>query len=258
MGLAAAMTLHLALRLTWMPALAMVTVCCSMTSWMATLSMSPILSNSSMHTTPLSASTIAPASKCFSPVSLSIVTAAVNPTPDEPLPVVLMAKGAMSMMCRRSCDFAVEGSPTISKLISPLRWVPLGRFFSAPPRSCRRMAFLTRGWPSMEGATEWAMRSKTSFSLASFLMFLMSDSLMEGFSCSALMFLAPVATIMFLKTPVVVPDTFVPKHLKTPVTSTLSPGLTLSTRSFSRTTCTDLGSWPVGALSGISWMVSVW
>jgi len=40
---------------------AIVTVCCSMTSWVATLSESFILSNSSIHTTPLSARTIAPA-----------------------------------------------------------------------------------------------------------------------------------------------------------------------------------------------------
>jgi len=45
-----------------MPALAIVTLPCSITSWMAVLSMSDILSNSSMHTTPLSANTMAPAS----------------------------------------------------------------------------------------------------------------------------------------------------------------------------------------------------
>lgn len=37
------------------------------TSWMATRSWSLILSNSSMHTTPRSASTMAPASSRFSP-----------------------------------------------------------------------------------------------------------------------------------------------------------------------------------------------
>jgi len=61
-GLAAASTEHLAFRRAWMPALAIVTLPCSITSWMAVLSMSDILSNSSMHTTPLSANTMAPAS----------------------------------------------------------------------------------------------------------------------------------------------------------------------------------------------------
>ncbi len=45
---------------------------CSMTSWMATRSWSLILSNSSMHTTPRSASTIAPASSLRSPVHVYI------------------------------------------------------------------------------------------------------------------------------------------------------------------------------------------
>ena len=59
---------------------------CSMTSWMAVRSMSDILSNSSMQTTPRSAKTMAPASNRRSPDSGSVVTAAVKPTPDEPRP----------------------------------------------------------------------------------------------------------------------------------------------------------------------------
>lgn len=66
-GFAAAKTPHLAFKLQWIPALAIVTVCYSITSWIATLSSSLILSNSSIHTIPLSANTIAPASKCLSP-----------------------------------------------------------------------------------------------------------------------------------------------------------------------------------------------
>jgi len=78
---------------------------------------------------------MAPASRCLSPVSWSIVTAAVKPTPDEPLPVVFNASGAISRTCLKSYDLAVDGSPTIIKLISPRRWVPLAKFFSAPPKS---------------------------------------------------------------------------------------------------------------------------
>jgi hypothetical protein len=42
------------------------------------------------------------------------------------------------------------------------------------------------------------------------------------------------------------------------LTSTLSPGLSLSTRSFSSTTMTERGSWPGGEFSGISWIVTIW
>lgn len=48
-----------------------------------------------MHTIPRSPSTIAPASRRRSPVSASVVTAAVKPTPLEPRPVVAIARGAV-------------------------------------------------------------------------------------------------------------------------------------------------------------------
>lgn len=70
------------------PALAIETVYCSITSWIAVLSYSFILSNSSIQQTPLSASTKAPASKLTSPDLGSFKTEAVKPTPEEPFPVV--------------------------------------------------------------------------------------------------------------------------------------------------------------------------
>lgn len=45
------------------------------------------------------------------PVSWSVVTAAVRPTPEEPRPVVGMALGAVQSTYRRSWDLATEGSP---------------------------------------------------------------------------------------------------------------------------------------------------
>ncbi|KFM25075.1 hypothetical protein F751_1954, partial [Auxenochlorella protothecoides] len=104
---------------------------------MATRSASFILSNSSMQTTPRSANTIAPASSrrsparvgggqsTLSPVSASVVTAAVRPTPEEPRPVVDTDSGARFMTARRSWDLATPGSPTSRQLMSPRRWVPL-------------------------------------------------------------------------------------------------------------------------------------
>jgi hypothetical protein len=87
-GLAAAKTEVLAFKEVVIPAFAMETVCYSMTSWMFVLSLSSILSNSSIQQIPVSAKTKAPPSKTSSPVTVSLVTAAVRPTPEEPLPVV--------------------------------------------------------------------------------------------------------------------------------------------------------------------------
>eukprot|EP00733_Pompholyxophrys_punicea_P002157 Pompholyxophrys_punicea_v1_NODE_1490_length_688_cov_3.650869.p2 type:complete len:103 gc:universal NODE_1490_length_688_cov_3.650869:318-626(+) len=87
-GFAAAKTAVRALRVVVMPAFAMETVCCSITSWMAVRSPSSILSNSSMQHTPISARTSAPPFNTSSCVVGSRRTAAVRPTPDEPFPVV--------------------------------------------------------------------------------------------------------------------------------------------------------------------------
>lgn len=61
-GLAAAKMLVLELSRVVIPALATLIVCCSIASWIATLSPDFILSNSSMHTMPPSAKTKAPPS----------------------------------------------------------------------------------------------------------------------------------------------------------------------------------------------------
>ena len=146
-GFAAAKTLQRAFKLTCIPAFAIVTVCCSITSWIATLSASLILSNSSIHTIPLSPKTIAPASKCLSPESGSTTTAAVKPTPDEPLPVVFIQFGDIFNICLKNWDFAVDGSPTINIFISPLRCVPFSKFFSTPPNNCKINAFFIKACP---------------------------------------------------------------------------------------------------------------
>ncbi|KAH3686578.1 hypothetical protein WICPIJ_002446 [Wickerhamomyces pijperi] len=86
--LAAAKIEALAFKVALIPALEMEMVCCSMTSWMAVLSLSSILSNSSIQQIPLSASTKAPPSKTISSVTGSLNTAAVKPTPEEPRPTL--------------------------------------------------------------------------------------------------------------------------------------------------------------------------
>ena len=103
-----------------------------------------------------------------SPLSWSVVTAAVKPTPDEPLPVVLIydkyfeissyiarergidmfrahvwmiairhqayltAYAATPKTHLRNWDFATEGSPAIRQLTSPRMCVPFCKFFSVP------------------------------------------------------------------------------------------------------------------------------
>lgn len=93
-GLAAAKIEVLAFKVVVIPALAILTVYYSITSWIAVLSYSFILSNSSIQQTPLSAKTKAPASKLTSPDLPSFKTEAVRPTPELPFPVVYTLLGA--------------------------------------------------------------------------------------------------------------------------------------------------------------------
>ena len=88
MGLAAAKIDVLAFNVVVIPAFAILTVYYSITSWMAVLSLSFILSNSSIQHIPISAITNAPPSNDISFVISSLITAAVKPTLEEPLPVV--------------------------------------------------------------------------------------------------------------------------------------------------------------------------
>jgi len=78
----------LAFKVVVIPAFAIETVCCSITSWMAVLSYSYILSNSSIQHIPISANTNAPAYKDIYLVDGSMTIAAVKPTPELPFPVV--------------------------------------------------------------------------------------------------------------------------------------------------------------------------
>mmetsp|Transcript_31772 Transcript_31772/g.69993 ORF Transcript_31772/g.69993 Transcript_31772/m.69993 type:complete len:259 (-) Transcript_31772:722-1498(-) len=258
MGLAAASTELRALRDAWMPALAMVTVCCSITSWIATRSFSDILSNSSMHTTPLSASTIAPASSRLSPVSGSTVTAAVRPTPVEPRPVVEMARGAMSSTARSSCDLAVDGSPTNMTLMSPRRCVPFSRLRSQPPSSCRMSAFLMNSWPKMEGHRARDIMSSTSGRWDRSRMFFTSAPVSRTAPTSFPIMDTLLHSSTVLNAPVVTLPICEGRERYTPTQRMRSPGLALSTRSCSRITSTDLGSCPTLAFSGISCSTKDW
>mmetsp|Transcript_36893 Transcript_36893/g.113694 ORF Transcript_36893/g.113694 Transcript_36893/m.113694 type:complete len:213 (+) Transcript_36893:1097-1735(+) len=202
MGLAAATTLQRALSCTCMPALEMVTHCCSMASWMATRSFWPILSNSSMQMKPRSARTMAPASRVNSREPGSFVMAAVSPTPLEPRPVVLMASGAVFMTKRSICDLPQDGSPTSSTLMSPRRCVPFERFFSVPPTICRSRPSFTSSWPQIDGAKERARSWKVSLRAAISRMFRMS-SLTKGASIISLIGVMLVAMSRAGKTPFV-------------------------------------------------------
>mmetsp|Transcript_6381 Transcript_6381/g.13925 ORF Transcript_6381/g.13925 Transcript_6381/m.13925 type:complete len:253 (-) Transcript_6381:1012-1770(-) len=156
-GLAAARTDVRALSVVVMPALAIETVCCSITSWIAVRSLSSILSNSSMQQMPMSASTSAPPSRTKSPVTVSRTTAAVRPTPDEPLPVVYTERGARFVTCLRSCDLATPGSPMRQTLMSPRMRMPSPICRVAPPTMRSSSAFFTSVWPKISGAMDCAI-----------------------------------------------------------------------------------------------------
>ena len=99
--------------------LAIEMVCCSITSCIAVLSVSFILSNSSIQHTPSSASTRAPPSNTISLVTGSFITAAVRPTPDDPLPVVYWLLGASLSMNPSNWLLATPGSPIRQMLMFP-------------------------------------------------------------------------------------------------------------------------------------------
>ena len=86
--MAAAKIEVLAFKEVVMPALAIEIVYCSITSWIFVRSRSSILSNSSIQQIPVSANTKAPPSRTTSFETGSLRTAAVRPTPEDPLPVV--------------------------------------------------------------------------------------------------------------------------------------------------------------------------
>ena len=141
LGLAAASNEHFACNCALMPALAIVTVCCSIASCIAERSFSSILSISSMHASPPLASTSVPASSVQRPSPNSSRTAAaVRPAADEDLPVAITPRGASRAAARSSCDLATPGSPIISTWMSPRMRVPSGRCLSTPPKSCIAIA----------------------------------------------------------------------------------------------------------------------
>lgn len=170
-GLAAAKIDVRAFNWQMMPALAMLSVCCSITSCKTLRVESFILSNSSMQQTPLSANTNAPLPKikikiniyyysrvnekwkerrwtyvcntsCL--VSGSLVTYAVNPTADEPRPDVYCERGTKLYTYWSNCDFDVPGSPHNSKCISDRKFCRPNEtcFFLVPPNNCSKMPFL--------------------------------------------------------------------------------------------------------------------
>ena len=143
-----------------MPALAMETVCCSMTSCNIDRALSDILSNSSMQQIPLSESTRAPDSRTMSFDSGSRVTYAVRPTAEEPLPEVYIPRGAMRWTYVNNCDLATPGSPTSKTFISPrtlFAAVPLNVLFVAP-KSWHSSPFFTSSNSQIDGASDATRR----------------------------------------------------------------------------------------------------
>ena len=135
---------------------------------------------------PLSARTIAPAAKYLSPVSLSKITAAVKPTPEVPLPVVLITNGAIHKTLLNNYDFAVDGSPITKILISPLKCVPFSRVFSIPPSNISNIANLISSCPYIDGAIDYDSILSTSYFSAKDFIFLTSSIVTYGYSISVI------------------------------------------------------------------------
>ena len=96
------------------------------------------------------------------PVSESCTTAAVRPTPEEPLPLALTDTSATCMAALSNCDLAVPGSPTSKQWMSPLRCIPDFKFCSLPPSKRRMIPFLMVSCPRMDGARELASTPRGS------------------------------------------------------------------------------------------------
>ena len=141
--------------------MAMEIVCCSIASWIATRSSSRILSNSSMHTQPPSAKTIAPPSN-MKPPSESLTTDAVKPAAEDPFPEVYTQIGAVFSTNLRNCDLAVDGSPINRTLTSPLNFAPSCVVFLEPEKRSDATAALMSSAPKIAGAILDRMSPMTS------------------------------------------------------------------------------------------------
>jgi len=141
-GLAAAITAHLAYKVATIPALLIDIDYYSIASCILVLSFSFILSNSSIKHIPLSANTNAPPSNVHSLLIGSLNTLAVNPTADAPLPVVYTVLGNVYSTNFKNYDFAQPGSPNINTFMSPLILCLPYKSFAYPPNILNANAVL--------------------------------------------------------------------------------------------------------------------
>jgi len=106
----------------------------------------------------------------------------------------------------------------------------------------------------MLGASDYERTSRQSSRFAKSLISPISSPVRVGAATS----LINVYTLFAIRTVLNIPRfvlVLLAMVLKIPTTSTRSPGFTLSTKSSSSTMSTDRGSCPVGARSGISYML---
>jgi hypothetical protein len=79
------------------------------------------------------------------------VTLAVRPAEVDAFPDVYTDLGISLLTYFKNYDFAVEGSPTMQMLISPLRLIPSSVFLLIPLKSMRRIPFLISICPCTVG-----------------------------------------------------------------------------------------------------------
>ena len=105
------------------------------------------------------------------------MTAAVKPTPDDPLPVVYTPLGETIDMYFNNYDLATPGSPINAILISPLIFIPSCPFMLVPLTIYNSNAFFTSSIPKISGAIDPANKLNKSWKGVFIYSYLMCSSI---------------------------------------------------------------------------------
>mmetsp|Transcript_5851 Transcript_5851/g.15283 ORF Transcript_5851/g.15283 Transcript_5851/m.15283 type:complete len:338 (-) Transcript_5851:251-1264(-) len=169
----------------------------------------------------------------------------------------------------RNCDFATDGSPSSSTLTSPRRCMPSLRRLRVPEKSRHATAAFTSSRPQMDGAIDLTMRSRMSPERAIARKCSSSSAVKrasEPLPSVSMPTLRPTTRRYGSRIESASAAPFLPRPLpscgldemtvKTPVTVTRWPGVTLPTRWRSTISLSVRGMSPVGTVSGASCSLS--
>jgi len=74
-----------------------------------------------------------------------LITDAVKPAAEDPLPLVYTQIGATLSTNFKNYDLATDGSPKSNTFKSPLSFIPSASFLGTPPKRRQATAFLISG-----------------------------------------------------------------------------------------------------------------